>query len=209
MSLNLSDFNQNWIKFTEFNETLQYQISWKSAECSTILSRFMVVTNRWDLDWTIEFIDHSFAITRNHNQRLPRTRSILSGLRLAPFWSDLPPFCSLSILLWTDLTGSCYITSGRTDRENIFNHVSTEMFVDHPYPRKRHPVTRWFPRILLHGNMFVNTPTCHNMLHVDRWADLRKLKSHFWSFSLRTQQKLTSNYLQYFLISWIVSEFNR
>jgi hypothetical protein len=44
-----------------------------------------------------------------------------------------------------------------TDRQKThFISVSTEMFVDHPYPMSAeiHPVAGWFPRIHLHGNVF-------------------------------------------------------
>jgi hypothetical protein len=40
--------------------------------------------------------------------------------------------------------------SGQANRENIFNLISKEMFVDHPYPQKR-SVTGWFPKIHFHG----------------------------------------------------------
>jgi hypothetical protein len=47
----------------------------------------------------------------------------------------------------------CCITSGRTDRQDIFNLISKEMFVDYSSQRKHLPITSWFPRIHLYGNV--------------------------------------------------------
>jgi hypothetical protein len=68
-------------------------------------------------------------------------------------------------------TGSCHITSERTDRENNFNPISKEMFVDHPYLRKRRSVTGGFPRMRVSVNVFAdsfpsNGSTCHDIHYV-------------------------------------------
>jgi hypothetical protein len=61
----------------------------------TFLRPWLIITG-FGLDDPLQ----SLVITIHHNKLLPRTRPILSGLRLAPFWSDLPPFCSLYIFCY-------------------------------------------------------------------------------------------------------------
>jgi hypothetical protein len=39
------------------------------------------------------------------------------------------------------------MTSGWTDRENIFNLVSKEIFVYLSYPQKCRPVMGWYPSV--------------------------------------------------------------
>jgi hypothetical protein len=70
----------------------------------------------------------------------------LGSLFVAPYESQgyggaIRPSLEINSL---HVTGSCYLTLGRTDEENIFILVSIEMFVDRPYPRKRGPVTGCF-----------------------------------------------------------------
>jgi hypothetical protein len=83
--------------------------------------------------------------------RLPFFRLLqLAGLRWR--YSTPPPHEKLR-----HDPGFCYITSGRTDRKHLlFPYPSKCLLITRTtYRRKRRPVTGWFPRIHLHGNVFI------------------------------------------------------
>jgi hypothetical protein len=76
-------------------------------------------------------------------------------------------------LIYDSVWVSCYITSERTDRNTFY------FSVDHPYPvfTETSPVTTWFLRIRLHGNVFAdpfpnNVSTRHSILFYIYWAIL-------------------------------------
>jgi hypothetical protein len=83
----------------------------------------------------------SLVIIITRNKWLPKTRSILTGLRLAPFWS-------LSILIWiiTDIWFTNVFSSELSSTD--LNSVLFSSSIAYPYPRKRLLISR------IHGNVF-------------------------------------------------------
>jgi hypothetical protein len=75
------------------------------------------------------------------------------------------------------------MTSGRNDRKHLsFPYPRKCMLITSiSYPRKNFPVTDWFPRIHLHGNVFAdsfhsNGPTCHIIIETTRSSECQAIK---------------------------------